>query len=46
MHVKGYPDQEDLMTDEKLLRFYTGINSFTVLMAVFELVAAAIPKNP
>ena len=44
--VKGYPDQEDLKTDEKLLRFYTGINSFTVLMAVFELVAAAIPKNP
>ena len=44
--AKGYPDQEDLKTDEKLLRFYTGINSFTVLMAVFELVAVAIPKNP
>ena len=44
--VKGYPDQEDLKMDEKLLRFYTGINSFMVLMAVFELVAAAIPKNP
>ena len=41
----GYPEEEDLKSDEKLLRFYTGITSFTVLMAVFELVAAAIPET-
>ena len=43
---KGFPDQEDFKADEKLLRFYTGLNSFTVLMAVFDLVAAVIPENP
>ena len=41
----GYPEGEDLKSDEKLLHFYTGITSFTVLMAVFELVAAAIPET-
>ena len=43
---KGFPGEEDFKADEKLLRFYTGLNSFTVLMAVFELVAAVIPENP
>ena len=43
---KGFPDQEDFKTDEKLLSFYTGLNSFTVLMAVFDLVAAVIPESP
>ena len=35
---KGFPDQEDFKADEKLLCFYTGLNSFTLLMAVFDLV--------
>lgn len=43
---KGFPDQEEFKTDEKLLHFYIGLNNFTVLMAVFELVAAVIPENP
>lgn len=45
-HTKGFPDQEDFGTDEKLLHFYTGLNSFTVLMAVFDMAAAALPENP
>lgn len=45
-HTKGFPDQEDFGTDEKLLCFYTGLNSFTVLMAVFDMAAAALPENP
>ena len=44
--AKGYPDQDDLKNDEKLLRFYTGLSSFTVLMAVFNFVSAAIPEVP
>ena len=43
---KGFPDEEDLKSDEKLLRFYTGLTSFTVLMSVFNLVAAGIPESP
>ena len=36
VHVaKGYPSQEDFKGSEKVLRFYTGISSFTVLMALF-----------
>jgi len=44
--AKGYPEQENLKDNEKLLRFYTGLSSFTVLMAVFNLVSAAIPESP
>ena len=40
--AKGYPDQEKLKDDEKLLRFYTGLNS----LAVFNLVSAAISESP
>ena len=43
---KGFADQEDFKKDENLLRFYTGLNSFTVLMAVFNLVAPVIPEYP
>ena len=44
---KGFPDQEDFETVKKLLRFYMGLNSFTVSMAVFDQVAAAVlPENP
>jgi len=46
-HTKGFPDQEDFETDEKLLNFYTSLNSFTVLMGVFDgMVASALPENP
>ena len=40
--AKGYPDENDLKCNEKLLRFYTGLGSFTVLMALFRLVSVAI----
>ncbi|XP_019859329.1 PREDICTED: uncharacterized protein LOC100640513 [Amphimedon queenslandica] len=43
---KGYPSIEDFVASEKLLRLYTGLNSFTVLMAVFHLVSGAIVGNP
>jgi hypothetical protein len=43
--AKGYPDQDDLKVDETLLRFYTGVSSFTVLTAVFNLVSAAIQET-
>ena len=43
--AKGYPDQEDLKGSERLLRFYTGLSSFTVLMALFKLVSVAIPEG-
>ena len=46
MHVaKGYPSQEDLKGNEKTLRFYTGLSSFTVLMALFRLVSVAVPEG-
>ena len=44
--AKGFPDQDDWKNDEKLLRFYTGVSSFTVLMAVFNLVLAVITETP
>ena len=44
--AKGYPDKENLKDNDKLLQFYTGLSSFTVLMAVFNLVSAAIPESP
>ena len=33
--AKGFPDQDDLKNDKKLLHFYTGVSSFTILVAVF-----------
>ena len=46
VHVaKGYPSQEDFKGSEKVLRFYTGISSFTVLMALFRLVSVAVPEG-
>ena len=45
-HVpKGYPDLRTLRDSDKVLRFYTGLTSFTVLMAVFDLVASVIPES-
>lgn len=43
--AKGYPSQEDLESNEEILRFYTGFSSFTVLMALFRLVSVTIPEG-
>ena len=43
--AKGYPTQEDLKGSDKVLCFYTGLSSFTVLMALFGLVSVAIPEK-
>ena len=43
---KGYPSIGDFKASEKLLRLYTGLNSITVLMAVFHLVSSANACNP
>ena len=32
----GYPSEKQLKDDSKLVTFYTGLSSFTVLMAIFE----------
>ena len=42
---KGYPSVDDFSRSEKILHFYTGISSFTVLMAIFNLVSAGIPDK-
>ena len=44
--AKGYPDKENLKNNDKLLRFYIGLSSFTVLMALFNLVFVAILESP
>ena len=42
---KGYPLMEDFRNSEKLIRLYTGLSSFTVLMAIFNLVSSAITRT-
>ena len=42
---KAYPSVYDFKENKKLLRFYTGLDSFTVLMAIFNLISAAIPSR-
>ena len=37
--TKGYPDEEDLKDNTELLRFYTGLQSFSVLMSVYKMIA-------
>ena len=34
-HSTGYPSKEQLQDNSKLLLFYTGLQSFTILMAIF-----------
>ena len=47
MHVaKGYPSQEDLKGIETTLRFYTGLSSFTVLMALSDAVPEGRAAKP
>ena len=43
--AKGYPDENDLKCNEKFLCFYTGLGSFTVLMALFRLLSVEIPEG-
>ena len=38
----GYPSEDDFKQDEKVLRHYTGLSSYTILMAVFQLVSAVL----
>ena len=40
--TKGYPDEDNLKDNKELLRFYTGLHSFTVLMSIYSLVATPI----
>ena len=42
---KGYPSEDDFKGNDKLLRFYTGVSSFTVLMALFRLMSVALPEG-
>ena len=42
---KGYPSVDEFSGSKKILHFYTGISSFTVLMAIFNLVSAGIPDK-
>ena len=43
--AKAYPSHEDLKSNEKTLRFYTGLSSFTVLMSLFRLVSVSVPEG-
>lgn len=43
--TKGYPDEDDLKDNKELLRFYTGLHSFTVLMSLFTIVATPISET-
>ena len=38
----GYPKEEQLKEDKKLLKFYTGFESFTVFMALFDFVTKGL----
>ena len=39
--IKGYRDEEDLNNNKELLRFYTGLHSFAVLMSVYKMIATS-----
>ena len=41
-HAKAYPEQEDLKNDDIMCRFYIGLGSYTVLIALFQIVSFAI----
>ena len=41
----GYPTEEQLKGDDKLVTFYTGLSTFTTLMAIYEFVVSAIPQS-
>ena len=45
-HAKAYPEQEDLKNDEKLCRFYISLSSYTVLIALLQIVSFAIHESP
>ena len=39
------PDEADFKSDEKLVKHYTGLSSFSALMAIFNVVSAAISHH-
>jgi hypothetical protein len=41
----GYPTEEQLKGDDKLVTFYTGLSTFTTLIAIYEFVVSAIPQS-
>ena len=44
--IKGYPIEDDLKSNDELLRFYTGLHSFNVLMSVYTFVATSLTETP
>ena len=42
---KGYPSEDYFKGNDKLLQFYTGLSSFTVLMALFRLMSVALTEG-
>ena len=42
---KGYLSEDDFKGINKLLQFYTGLRSFTVLMSLFLLVSVALQEG-
>ena len=45
VNKKSYPTEQHMRNDSKLLTFYTGLKSITVLMAVFNLIVSGIPQT-
>ena len=43
---RAYLTEQGPRKDPQLLKFYTGLTSFTVLMAIFNIVAAGVPSSP
>ena len=41
----GYPKEEQLKEDKKLLKFYTGFESFMVFMALFDFVTKGLSHS-
>jgi hypothetical protein len=39
------PSEDDFKSDEKLVKQYTGLSSYTALMAIFNIVSSAIPHH-
>ena len=44
--IKGYPIEDDLKSDDELLRFYTGLHRFNVLMSAYTFFATSLTETP
>ena len=44
--IKGYPIENNLKSNDELLRFYTGLHSFNVLMSVYTFVTTSLTETP